>query len=258
MNPIIEHLRSHASVRQFADRAVSADDEEIIAATAERSPTSSNLHAYSIVSVRDQEKKARLAVLTGNQNHVAACPLFLVFCADLHRLQSIADVKGYPCHSEYTEAFVVATVDAALAADRALIAAQALGIWGVMVGGIRNKPEEVCDLLKLPSLVYPVMGMSLGYPAAPPKTKPRLPLKGLWFKERYNESASVAATEEYDHIIDAGGHLTGREVDKQNYPDFAGTYSWSEHSARRMAGTSPNVLRPHLLDFLRNRGFLRT
>lgn len=257
MNPIIEHLRSHASVRQFTDRDINAEDELTIVATAERSPTSSNLHAYSIVSVRDQEKKARLAVLTGNQNHVAACPLFLVFCADLHRLQTIADVKGYPCHAEHTEAFVVATVDAALAADRALIAAQALGIWGVMVGGIRNQPDDVCELLELPSLVYPVMGMSVGYPAAPPKTKPRLPLGGLWFKEKYDESAPNAAVEEYDRIIDAGGHLNGREVEKPNYPDFKGTYSWSEHSARRMASTSPNVLRPHLLDFLRSRGFLK-
>jgi len=256
MNQIIEHLHSHASVRQFVDRDISAEDELTIVSTAERSATSSNLHAYSIISVRNQATKARLAELAGNQAHVAACPLFLVFCADLHRLQTIADSKDYPCHSNHTEAFVVATVDAALAADRALITAQALGLGGVMVGGIRSNPREVCDILGLPRLVYPVMGMSLGYPFAAPKVKPRLPLDGIWFRERYDAAASARAVEEYDRIIETGGHLVGREVEKQNYPDFKGTYSWSEHSARRMASRLPNVLRPHLLKFLQERGLL--
>jgi len=257
MSTVMDFLNCHASVRTFTDQNISAKDERIICATAERSPTSSNLHAYSMISVRDTGKKRRLAELCGNQVHVAACPLFLVFCADLYRLGLLAGERGYQFHGDQTEMFIVATVDTALAGGRALMAAQAIGLGGVMVGGIRNHPREVCDMLNLPELVYPVMGMSLGYPARPPKVKPRLPLAGLCFRETYQPDMIGAAVAEYDQTIGEQGYLRGREIEKERYPDFKGDYSWSEHSARRVAGTDPSVLRPHMLSFLHERGLLK-
>lgn len=257
MNKLIEFLNGHGSVRQFTDKGISQEEELAIVSCAERSPTSSNLHAYSIIRVRDQHKKAKLSELTGNQKHVADCPLFLVFCADLYRLSLLASERSYPFNGEYAESFIVATVDAALAACRALEAAQALGMGGVMVGGIRTNPDEVCELLKLPDLVYPVMGMSLGFPATPAKVKPRLPLEGLSFAEEYDKSKITAAVATYDDMIDGLGYLRGREVEKDKYPGFAGRYSWSEHSARRMASTARGVQRGHLLPFLQERGLLK-
>ncbi|MBD3258521.1 hypothetical protein GF377_08820 [candidate division GN15 bacterium] len=257
MKQILEFLNSHGSVRQFTDQDVSSEDEATIIATAERSPTSSNLHAWSVIRTRDKATKKRLAELTGGQQHVAECPLFLIFCADLHRLELLARERDYAFNGEYVESFIVATVDAALAGSRALMAAQALGMGGVMVGGIRNKPAEVSDLVKLPNLVYPVMGMSLGYPVKPPKVKPRLPVEGLAFSEAYDESKITAAIAQYDETIAKLGYLRGREVEPDKYPAFGGAYSWSEHTARRMASTSPGVQRGHLLEFLRERGFLK-
>jgi nitroreductase len=257
MNELIEFLNSHGSARQFTDQDISPEDELTIVTTAERSPTSSNLHAYSIISVRDQASKQKLAELCGGQGHIEACPLFLVFCADLHRLESLARERNYEFHGDYAEPFIVATVDAALAGSRALMAAQALGMGGVMVGGIRNNPDKVCELLELPELVYPVMGMSLGYPAKAPKVKPRLPIEGLHFKEKYDGTRIGAAIRQYDAIINELGYLRGREVERDRYPDFSGDYSWSEHSARRLASRSPNALRPHMLKFLQARGFLK-
>ncbi len=255
---LIEFLSSHASVRKFTEQAITPEMERTICATAERSPTSSNLHAYSIITVRDRTTKEKLAVCCGNQSHVAACPLFLVFCADLYRLKRLTDQRDYSSHTDYAEMFIVATVDAALAADRALTAAQALGLGGVMVGGIRNKADEVAELLSLPQLVYPLMGMSLGYPAGPAQIKPRLPLAGLCFPEKYDDGVINGAVAEYDRIITESGILEGREVEKSRYPNFAGTYSWSEHSARRLASDDNSVLRPHMLEHLRKRGFSET
>ncbi len=256
MNPVIDFLNSHASVRKFTKREITTEEERLICETGERSPTSSNLHAYSIVSVRDAEKKATLAGLCGGQSHVAESSLFLVFCADLYRLKRLNEKRGYPFNGEYTEMFIIATVDAALVASRALMAAQALGYGGVMVGGIRNKPDEAAALLELPELVYPVMGMSLGEPMSPPKIKPRLPLAGLCFSEKYQPEQIDTAVEEYDNTIERLGYLRGRESTPENYPEFNGRYSWSEHTARRMADTRPSVLRPHLREHLQKRGFM--
>jgi len=255
---LLAFLNSHGSCRKFTGREISEEQERLIAATAQRSPTSSNLQAYSIVAVRDRGRKARLAELAGNQAHVAACPLFLVFCADLHRLSRLNEARGYPFHGGDLELLLVATVDAALAAGRALLAAQAMGFGGVMVGGVRNHPADVCDLLGLPRLVYPVMGMSLGEPAEPPKVKPRLPLAAVLFREEYSDRDFDLAVAEYDDTLDRLGYLRARPVEPERYPGFSGRYTWSEHTARRLASEDPQVRRPHLEAFLRERGLLRS
>jgi nitroreductase len=257
MNAILEFLNSHVSVRQFTGQMITEADETTIITTAQRSATSSNLQAYSIISIRNQQTKQKLSELVGNQAHVAECSLFLVFCGDLYRLSLLNKKRGYPFYGEYTEAMLVATVDAALAADRALAAAQGLGLGGVMVGSIRNHPQEVCDLLEIPELVYPVMGMSLGYPKAPGPVKPRLPLAGINFKEKYRPEQIAPVVAEYDRIVAEFGHLVGREVSPEKYPDFKGEYTWSEHTARRMASDNPMALRPYLLPFLQKRGLAK-
>ncbi len=257
MNEILEFLDSHASVRHFTDQEITEEQERTIITTAQRSPTSSNLQAYSIIGIRNRTTKETLAQLCGNQNHVAACSLFLVFCADLYRLYRINSKKGYPFQGEYTEMFVVATVDAALVAGRALMAAQALGLGGVMVGGIRNHIEKVSALLNLPRFVYPVMGMSLGYPKRPPKRKPRLPVEAIYFKETYSSSSFDTAIATYDETINRVGYLRDRQIEPEKYHHFTGEYSWSEHSARRMASEAPDSRRPHLLSYLQEQGFLK-
>lgn len=253
---ILAHLRAHVSVRSFTTAPVTPEMEEALLQTAIRSPTSSNLHSYSIISVRNPETKERISALSGNQEHIRTCGLFLVFCADLYRLSRQGERRGYPYHGDTTEALLIATVDTALVADRALIAAQALGLGGVMVGAIRNNPQEIADILGLPKLVYAVMGMSLGHPAKTLPVKPRLPLSGLWHQERYTEATLDAAISAYDRDVAAYGHLVGRQVQPERYPDFSGEYTWSEHSSRRMADDRREVMRPHIRDFLQRRGLM--
>jgi len=257
MNQLLDFLNSHGSVRAFTDTPITEPQELAIVTTAQRSPTSSNVQAYSIISVRTPGAKSQLAELTGGQAHVAACPLFFVFCADLYRLARLNKRRGYNFTGDYTEMFIIATVDTALAACRALLAAQAMGLGGVMVGGIRNHPEQVSSLMAQPELVYPVMGMSLGEPKQAPKQKPRLPCPALHFHETYDVAQLDDAVAEYDRVIAKLGYLQGREVEPEKYPSFDALYSWSEHTARRMASTKRGTLRPHLLEFLQKRGFLR-
>ena len=65
MNDRLTFLNSHASVRRFTDRRITEEEERSIITTAQRSPTSANLQAYSIISVRDRQKKQKLAHLCG-------------------------------------------------------------------------------------------------------------------------------------------------------------------------------------------------
>lgn len=256
MDNLIEFLNSHVSVRQFTGEDISTEHERLIVTTAQRSPTSSNLQAYTIIGVRSQPTKDTLAKLCGNQAHIAQASLFLIFCADLNRLATINEAKGYRFTGYYTELFLVATVDTALVAGRALMAAQALELGGVMVGAIRNNPAKVTELLGLPSFTYAVMGMSLGYPMFVPTVKPRLPIDAVYCREHYSAEKFESSIREYDDSIILGGHLKGREVKNDEYPNFSGPYSWSEHSARRLADMSPTALRPHMKPYLESQGFL--
>ena len=59
---------------------------------------------------------------------------------------------------------------------RAALAAESLGLGICYIGSIRNNTQAVIELLGLPRLVFPVTGMTLGWPAAEPLIRPRLPL----------------------------------------------------------------------------------
>ncbi len=162
MNQVIDLLKNHRSIRKFKPAPVTDVQVRNIIEAAGAASTSNFIQAYSIIRVSDKNVRSQIAELTGPQPWVAACPLFLVCCADLKRSEEACLFEQKTMAAGYSEQFIVATVDVALAAQNAMIAAESLGLGGVFIGGIRNNPEKVCQLLKIPNHVYPVFGMCLG------------------------------------------------------------------------------------------------
>ncbi|QHT60886.1 oxygen-insensitive NADPH nitroreductase [Paenibacillus lycopersici] len=246
MNETIHLMRRHRSIRQFASTPVSEEQLELMLSAAQAASTSSNIQAYSVVGVRSEAGRSRLAELTGNQKHVAQAPLFLVWCADLNRLQTAAGLGGGQPDFELTrntEAFIMATVDTALAAQNAAVAAESLGLGIVYIGGIRNRPREVSDLLRLPSLVYPLFGMCVGVPDQQPDQRPRLPLSVVYHEEAYSDAGFAQGIADYDAIM------------AEYYAKRAGggrTTAWSKEMNARFR---PEQLRPHMRGFLESQGF---
>jgi hypothetical protein len=105
--------------------------------------------------------------------------------------------------THYVEEFIVGVVDAALAAQSALIAAESLGLGGVCIGAMRNLPEQVAAALKLPPHVFAVFGMSVGWPDPAKATdiKPRLPQRVVLHRETYNAEAVQHAVDDYNAIM---------------------------------------------------------
>jgi FMN reductase (NADPH) len=190
MNPTLQTLLNHRSVRSYLDKPV--DDEQVrrIVACAQAASTSSYLQAYTIIGVRDPERKAKLAELAGGQAHVVSCPLLLVFCADLRRLELAAEMEGVQQEEtaaslESTELFMVSLIDASLAAQNAAVAAESMGLGICYIGGIRNRLAKAADLLGTPARVVPLFGMTVGYPAKSYDRKQRLPLECIYSEEQY-------------------------------------------------------------------------
>jgi len=213
----IKVLRNRQSIRKYAPTPVSEAHVDAILGAALRAPTSSNLQAYSVIVVRDAETKSQLAVPCGNQKHIVDCPVFLAFCADLTRIESAFERNGHTIENNNLELGLVASIDASLVGMAAYVAAESLGIQGVMIGAVRNKPEDIADILGLPSRVYAVFGMCLGFPAETPKQKPRMPVSGIVHHERYDADAALGAIDPYDIDLKSHYDSIGKESHAQSW-----------------------------------------
>jgi FMN reductase (NADPH) len=193
MNQVIETILNHRSVRSFRDQTLDREQIEAIVKSAQAASTSSFVQAYSIIGVTDQENKDRLSEIAGNQAYVAANGHFFVFCADLHRHKVLAEMENVDLNDsiESTEKFMVALIDAALAAQNAAIAAESMGLGICYIGGIRNDLEAVKEVLKTPEHVIPLFGMAVGYPNKETDLKPRLAMEHVYMENEYQQDKSL-------------------------------------------------------------------
>jgi len=244
----LELLLQHRSVRAYSPEPLPAGILEALVAAAQSAATSSNLQAWSVVAVEDAGRKDRLAQFAGNQAHIRECPLFLVWLADLSRLERIAAQRELPYAAlDYTEMFLLAAIDAALAAQNAVIALEAIGLGSVYIGGIRNRPLDVAAELRLPPRVFPVFGLCVGWPdpERPAAAKPRLPQDAILHHETYAEERQAAAVERYNATMAAFYEEQRMRVNGD----------WSQHSAQRVAGPHTLSGRHTLRETLNQLGF---
>jgi len=247
--PTIDLIYKHGSVRQYKSDRVPDEMIQTVVAAGQRASTSSNLQTYSVVVTSDTEKIEQLKEITGGQKHITQAPVFLVWCADFSRLKRVCDHQGYDLNAEYMENFLVGAVDAAIASQNAGLAAESLGLGFCYIGALRNDPRRVIDLFELPKLVYPVFGMTLGWPVDPPMIRPRLALEAVLHWETYSQD-DLALLKAYDQAMIATGIYRGRQVNRQDQDPA--DYGWMEHSARR--STKPS--RPDLRETILETGFL--
>ncbi len=243
MNETINLIKSHKSIRKYSNKQIEENTVKEIISCAQAASTSNFMQSYSIITIKDLHIRKALAELAGKQSYVTECPLFLVFCADLHKFEIACNLHNAKMAEGYTEAFIIATADAALAAQNAMLAAESLGLGGVYIGGLRNNPSEVSKLLELPNNVYPVFGMCLGYPDENPDLKQRLPFEAVCFEDKYALDEKLDLIKQYDEDIN------------RYYIERTGGArkdTWTE----QMAKHTSKPLRPHMKDFLQNKGFL--
>jgi nitroreductase len=247
-NDVIELLLRHRSVRSYRPDPVPDGALELIVAAAQSAATSSNLQTWSVVSVTDPATKAQCATFAGGQKHIAECPVFLLFIADLARLNRVAEASGIPPRGNDTfEMFLVAAIDAALAAQNAVIAAESLGLSTVYIGGMRNKPEEAAALIGLPESAAIVFGLCIGYAreGSEGAIKPRLPQEAVLHRERYDLAGQDAPIARYNAAM---AEFYEREMMNVTAP-------WTVHSSKRVSGPEGLQGRHVLMKALRRMGF---
>lgn len=246
-NDTIALLLSHRSVRGYRADPLPEGTLETLIAAAQSASTSSNLQAWSVVAVTNPEKKARLARVANNQKHIEQCPLFLVWVADISRNARLAEQESVMLETlPYLETFLVAVIDAALAAQNAVVAAESLGLSIVYIGALRNDPAEVAELLSLPKGAMGVFGLCVGYkaPGVTNEVKPRLPQSVVLHRERYDATGERTARAGYDKLMAAFSQRNEMAMD-----------SWTRRVIGRMGKIAAMSGRHKLVEILRGMGF---
>ena len=230
----------HQSIRKFTAQVVPQELLEKCIAAGQAASSSSFVQVTSVIQVNDPNTRTALADAAGGQPYVASAAVFLVFCADLQRNQSICELEPQTMPTGFVEQTLIGTVDTALFAQNVMLAAQSEGLGGVFIGGLRNQPATVTRLLDLPQQVYPVFGMCLGYPDQDPGPKPRLPLSCVLHQDQY-QAINGDTLDSYNHTLSA--YYLRRTQGKSSL-------NFSQHIIK----TVTKEARPHMLPYLQSQG----
>ncbi|WP_404328996.1 NADPH-dependent oxidoreductase [Mesobacillus maritimus] len=205
MNETIRLLKNHRSIREFdPEKEVSVSQTKTIIETAMAAPNWINGQQVSVIEIRDNDRKSKLAKAAGKQKWIEEAPVFFVFCLDFYRAKLAADNKGKKFQvADNIEAIIVGSTDVGIALANATVAAESMGLGIVPIGGIRRNPDTYIDALQLPEYVFPISGLVVGHPRAIPEQKPRLPLEAVHHKEKYNREQQQSLMDEYDQTVSA-------------------------------------------------------
>lgn len=195
-NSTLELLCHHRSIRAYKDKPISEKYRDEILRAAQTVSSSNFLQAASIIRITDISLRKILAKLAGDQPYVVSAAEFWIFVADFNRNKQIDPSLNV----ENPENLLVGTIDAALMAQNAVIAAESLGLGCVYIGGIRNEIDEVTRVLTIPKHVIPLFGIAIGYPDQDPEIKPRLPKQLMFFENHYG-SINKEWVKEYDKTM---------------------------------------------------------
>ncbi len=246
-NSTLNSLLGHRSVRRYLPTLVPDGTLEILVAAAQSAATSSNLQSWSVVTVNDLAHRQRFAQIAGGQKHIIEAPLFLVWVADLSRARRQAQRQGAELAAlDHIESLLFSCVDAALAAQNAVVALESMGLSSVYIGALRNDISAVSGLLQLPANSFPVFGLCIGYadPAEAVSIKPRLPQAAVLHRETYS-------TDEEDRLVDEYSLRLQDYYHQQDMPML----SWPQLLLKRLQHVVTLGGRVTVAKRLRERGF---
>ena len=224
---------------------------DMVLACALSSPSKSDLQQLSIIRVIDPDKRRAIAELIPDMPWIGTAPVFMVFCGDNRRIRRICALRGRPFGNDHLDSFLNAAVDAGMALQSTITAAAAVGLGCCPISVVRNHIDAIGAILSLPDCVFPVAGLTVGYPAQTGYISLRLPPAVTVHVDGYDDDALAAELDGYDRRRDRRYSIP---PDNQRHTETFGQsefYGWSEDKARQVS--TPE--RAGLGAYLRRHGF---
>lgn len=254
-NTVFDVINNRRSIRKYLDKPVS---DEILAQILEagfRAPFAAQLCSVIYTHSREKMKDAGIGIYP-------TAPVHFIFFIDLARMEKIMKKRGHEYGSDDMFTIWLGMQDVALAIQNLTLAAESLGLGSVLYGMTPARADTIAETFKVPKRVFPVVGMSLGYPDPTEETeiRPRFPLEMSAFEDEYrhhtDDDIEICMKKMDEGYIAQGYYIKSRiKVPLGDKEDTIGfdRYSWSEHISRKFR--SPNRRGDPLLEILRRHGF---
>jgi len=234
-NKTLIDILAHRSCRNYKSDPIPDDLLEVLFATAFSAPSKSDLQQACVIRIKDRGKQQRIADLSPHTGWVAGAPLFMVWCGDSRRIRRLAEWRNHPFANDHLDAFMNAAVDAAIAMQTFIVAAESVGLGCCPVSEIRDKIEALSAELALPDWVFPMAGLCVGWPVEAGQISLRLPLEVTVHTDSYDDNQLVEQVADYDRRREA---IEQTEPQQQRLVEQFGVsdeYGWSENRTRQYA-----------------------
>ena len=228
INKTLDVIENRRIIRAYSNKELTQKEIDTIIHGAMRAPTAGNMMMYSILQISDQDMKNKLVKTCDNQPHIAKAPLVLIFLADMQRWWDYFSISKVPelCE-EIGETFqtpqesdlLLASCDALIAAQNAVITAESLGIGSCYIGDIMENYEIHREMLNLPNWVFPITMICFGYPKGDKEKIPltsRFPQKYIHFENNYKRLNKQELTEMFQNsdrkIVEKNAKNIGQDI----------------------------------------------
>jgi nitroreductase len=240
-NPIIETMLNRKSIRNYKADMPADEVIETVVRAGQQAPFASQL--CSLIMQRDVEVNPFNA------------PLLFIVCVDSHKWELIMEARDWEMDSDDMLLLLLGMQDAALMAENMVIAAESLGMGSCFLGGIPFRSKTLIEGFKLPPRVFPMVGLTMGYPAENPPPRPRYPMEFVLFEDGYPEFDDELIQRSMD-VMDEGYRAQDYYVNLKAMIPLQGdrqetytyeTYGWTEHISRKWGqALFPSTLHKHL------------
>lgn len=246
----VKALLNRRVIRKYKTGPISEQTMALLLSAAQSAPTKSNLQQYSIVIIGDPEVRNTVAELVPSMPWVKNAPVIAIFLGDVRRIRKLAEIRGHTYQNNNADTFMNAAVDAALAMQCFITAADHLGLGTCPISYVRNRIDDLAEILDLPDGVFPISGLCVGYPDDAGYVSMRLPQKVVVHQDLYNDDDLETDVKDYDDRNHKRFALTPT---KQRHTDKYGVLekcTWSENVARQLSLPE----RAGFADYLKRKG----
>ena len=200
-NGTIDQQVNHRSIRKFKDQQLTEEQLTTLYTVFQHTATSLFMQNATLLHITDETKRAKIRELCG-QKYVGAQGDLFIFVVDLYRNQQIRQQLGKDDGRLHTtDIFFQGLDDTLLAWQNVANAVESMGLGYVPLGTINDHPLAMLDVLDLPKLTFPALGMQVGVPDQEPQLKPRLPLEFTTFENEYPRDFAVDSLKDYDQVV---------------------------------------------------------
>ena len=199
---VLNLLSSHTSIRTYKNTKISKEEVFELISVAQHAASSHFVQAYSVIWVTDNQIKKKLGDYSKNPQQMETAGAVFVCCVDFERLRIAGQLNDTSIVTDSAENVMVGTIDIALFAQNLAIAAESKGYGICYIGGVRNSPAEISELLNLPTNVFPVFAMTMGVPDEQHEVKPRLPVDAILHENGYNSEKYQTLLPAYDKTLE--------------------------------------------------------